>query len=224
MDKKRSSVEKLILKYISKIAGKRNMDMYAKTFANFTDKQFHSFMVGLRDNRLTLSVVAPQGSTNGFSIEKNIKIGKELGFDFYQHIEIKGDRGMKPYTPPNKTLITMLPIRRPSQLLIKGISVPKNSNKIDLLSGQVTGESKSGKLTMIETQMLSGMGLEESLKELHKDRAGDIGAMNAMKQILYKNGVIHEGELEPHRTGDVGSRSMGIYWKASHILPTGLVK
>ena len=178
---KRKQVEDFILKYIKRIVtGKENVELYELMFKSMSDKEFHKFMEDLRDKKATLSVIIPNGSNIKVDIKNNFKLGKELGYDFFQRIKVEATEDIPAYITPNKYMILKLPIKRAAQLLSKKISIPEDNTKIDTLTGQVTNSSKGSKLTNHELQVLLGLGLKKSLVELMKHRGGALGSNNAL--------------------------------------------
>lgn len=219
---RRQAVESLILNYISKIVtGKENVQLYQDLFKNMNDQQFDQFMQDLRDNKKTLSVIIPNND-NRFKVdvENNIKIAKELGFDFFQHLKVGKTQDIPAYTTPNKYLVLKLPVRRAAQLLTKKISIPKDNTKIDVLTGQVSNGSASAKITNPELQVLLGIGLKDSIKELTKTRGGDLGESAAMDGMLVKHGSVTQEQLEQYST-EVGSKkTLRAYFNGMHIKNT----
>jgi hypothetical protein len=217
----RKQTEELILKYIDEfVPGGANKKLYEDLFKSMNNKEFEEFMVKLRDNKITLSVIVPNGSDIKVSVENVIKTTKKLGYNFFQHLVVKNEKDLPPYKTPNKFLVVKLPIKRAAQLLSKKISIPKHNRSIDLTTGQVTGDSKASKLTAPEIQMLVGMGLSNSIKELMKYRGGDLGSLNAMNNLLYKQGHVNNDVLDQYSTGVVSTKTLDSYFKASHIKST----
>lgn len=219
----RKSTEALILKYVDKIApGGENKKLYEELFKGMNNKQFDAFMTNLKNKTSTLCVIAPLDSpiSKKITVKNNIKVGKELGYDFFQHVIVKGDGDKPPYKSPNKYLVYKLPFRRAAQTLSKKISIPKDSKSIDLATGQVTGSSQASKLTYPEIQMLTGMGLDKSLKELLKNRGGDIKSQNAMMNLLYKYGKVDDATLKQYEDKVISAKTLINYWRASHIKTT----
>jgi hypothetical protein len=220
MNPKRKKVEDTILLYIDKIdvgSKKENTTLYKNLFAKMSDVEFNTFMKGLKDKTITLSMIVPNGGNVKITVENNFKIAKELGHEFFQQIKITGQEDLPDYITPIKHLSFILPIRRASQLLSKKISIPESDRTIDVMSGQVTGKSKSSKLTMPEIQMLIGMGLYSSVRELLKVRGGDIQANNAMNAMLYKTGVASQATVEQYASGVESTKTLRAYLEASHI-------
>ena len=222
MSKKRAQAEKIIIDYIGKLTDEENKQNYVRLFKGYTDKQFDKFMTDLRDKKNNLQVVVRPGETANITVENNFKIAKQLGYDFFQKLTFSGDRDMKDYVTPNKYLVYKLPIRRVAQLQSKKSAIPTSNKKIDLLTGQVTGQDKGAKLTLPELLLLEPLGLQDSLVELMKVRGGDLGAMNAADNMLYKQGRASLEEVLPHSTGVVSTRTVASIFKAAHIRPTGL--
>jgi len=214
---KRTKTEDYIVKNIRDIAGDENAELYIKRFKELNDKEFDDFMVGLRDGRKVISIIAPIGSNNDISVKKNLSLAKNFGFKFLDRIVINGE--IK-YSPDPEFLTLRLPFRRTAQLLKKKVSVPKHNKVKDLLTGQVTGDSASSKLTLPETQILLGLGLEESTTELLKYRGGDLGGGNAMETMLFNNGTVRQDVIENYSTGTESSKTLKAYFNGMHISST----
>lgn len=221
-DPKRKQVEEYVLKYIAKIVtGDENINLYKDLFNRMSDAEFKEWMEKLRDKKTTLSIVVPNGSKNiKCSVENNMKIAKELGFDFFQNLKVGETKDNPGYTTYNKYMVIKLPIKRAAQLLQKKISIAQNSNKIDSLTGQVTNESKASKMSNPETQVLLGLGMNKSLIELLKMRGGDTGAMDAMNRMLMTEGIAHQSDIEMYSKGVKSTKTLKSYFNSMHIKNT----
>lgn len=222
MSTKRKEVESFILSYLDKIdiGNKKNTELYRDLFNKMTNAEFDEFMVKLKNGTLTLSMIIPNGGDVKIDVENNIKIAKELGYDFFQQVKVSGQHNTPDYVTPNKYMTMILPIKRAAQLLSKKISIPDSDKNIDTLSGQVTGKSKASKLTMPEIQLLVGMGMKTSIRELLKIRGGDIQANNAMVSMLYKTGSAKQSTIEQYAGGVVSTQTLKAYLNAQHIKST----
>jgi len=218
--KNRNKAEKFILEYILKIAGEENHKLYKDRFKSMNNKEFDNFMLDLEKGKIKLSIIAPNNSNVKLDAEKNMKIAKSLGYDFFQHIKIN-NMGTE-YITPNKYMVLNIPVRRAAQLLTKKISIPTDDKAIDLTTGQVTGRSKASKITMPELQLLTSMGLKDSVVELMKIRGGDLGAKNAMTKLLLKQGSVSQKVLNNYATGVVSTKTMKAYFRSMMINPTGI--
>lgn len=219
---KRQQAEKTILHYISRIVtGKENVKLYEDLFASMTDQDFHQFMLDLQSGKKHLAVIIPNGNKNiTADVENNVKLAKELGFEFFQRLKITNSMDLPDHLTPNKYMIIKLPVKRASQLLSKKISIPEHNNSIDTLTGQVTGDSKGSKITNPELQILIGLGLKESLKELMKMRGGDKGEQAAMTQLLIKQGMVTQAQAEQYSTGVISKKTLKSYFNGMGIRST----
>jgi len=225
MTPKRKKAQDTLLKYIGKITGGGfNVEKYTELFTSMSDAEFTKFMQGLKDKTITLCVIASHDGSADISIENNFKIAKELGVEFFQRLSIKDQTTGERYMTPNRYLVYRLPIRKTAQLLTKGLRIPKNTRKVNMVTGQVTGPSRASMITMPETQLLLGMGLDKTVLELVKYRGGDLGAKNATANLLYKNGRIDAATLEQYSTGVVSSETLKNYFLGAHIRTEGLGK
>lgn len=216
---KRKATEDLILKYIDRIVtGKTNTELYKELFKSMSDKEFDQFMQDLRDGKRTLSIIVPNGDKRyQVDINNNIKLAKELGYDFFQRLVVGETDGLPAYTTTNKYMILKLPVRRAAQLLQKKISIPENARTINVLTGQVTGKSKGSKLTNPELQLLISLGLDKSIQELLKIRGGDQGSQRAMDNYLVNQGAATQAQINQYESGVVSKKTLKAYFTAMHI-------
>ena len=219
----RAKVEKFIIDHIDRIAsGGQNKKLYQDMFKKMSDAEFKKYMTDLQSGKTILSIVVPHDNSVKVDVKNNLDIAKSLGYEFFQHLNVEDPITKDKYITPNKYLVYRLPMKRTAQLLTKGISVPKDARSTDMITGQVAGSSKSGTLTMPEIQMLVGMGMERTVVELLKYRGGDLGAKNAMLNILYKQGRVDHATLDSYSTGVESTKTLKTYLLGAHIRSEGL--
>ena len=223
-NKKRKQVEEYILTWIKKITNSEfNVNLYKDLFKNMTDEEFDNFMKSLRDDKRWLQIIVPPDIRNSdvkISISKNYKLAKELGYDFFQQLDIGPNRDLPKYRTPHKFLIIDLPIRRTKQTSEKGVSVSTHAKNIDMLTGQPKGDSTATRISYPELQVLVGMGLTHSLIELLRDRGGDIMTERLLMSGLSKYGVISQKLLSNYATGALSTISLKNYLLGMHIKST----
>jgi len=222
MNAARKVAEKYILDIIDRIAGKLNKELYVNKFKTMSDKDFDRYIDEIEKGRKRLTVVAPNDGSVKITVKNNLAIGRSMGYEFFQRLNKVDPSTGDHYLTPNKYLVYRLPIKRVAQLLSKGIAIPKDSKHVDLATGQVSGDSKSVSITMPEVQMLSGMGMENTLLEVLKFRGGDLGAKSAMINTLYKQGRVDADTLMQYSTGVEGTKTLKNYLIAAHIRSEGL--
>lgn len=214
-------VQDFIINFVESILpGGGNKEMYTALFEKMTDKDFQKYMDNVRE-RGYLDIIVPNLTKQKLSTERNIKIARKLGHEFFERVWIKNSDPNKPSTLSNeKYMILKLSTRRQSQHSIKGISTSEDNRQIDQLSGQPTGDSKSAKISYPEAQLLSGMNFPVTLVELLKGRGGDIGMFNAMKSMGSHTGKISMAAIADRATGVESTKSLHIFLTAAHLRNT----
>lgn len=217
MAKNRKAAQDFILKYVEKLLpGGQNVKMYEDYFASMSDKEFDAWISRLGNGEEILAVVVPPMSDIKMDVVRNLKLAKELGHEFFQRVWLVAPDGSK-YLTPKKHLVYKLPIRRQAQLLIKKISIPKDNNTIDYRTGQPTGDSKGGKVSYMELQMLSAQGLDNTVTELIKYRGGDVQGFRAMNTVIGRTGRVSQAEIEPYAGGVKSTQVLRAYLTAAHL-------
>lgn len=199
----RRAAEQIILKGIDRLThNKENVQFYVDKFKNMSDKEFAQFIDDLEAKRVRLSVVEPNFSKKGYvSSEEVTKIGEEHGVPTMQYIYIEGKDGRPTYRSKVKYPVYLVPVQRASQMLIKKVSVPPHSKVRDLLTGQVTGESKGATLSGPENQLLGAMGANFSAIEKMKYAGGDLRGEAACTAMLSKFGRANQAVLDQFSSG-----------------------
>ena len=218
MAKNRKKTEEFILKYIKKITGTDfNVNLYKDLFKSMNDKEFDKFMKSFEQEKRYLNIIAPldKGAVN-ITVENNMKIAKEFGHDFFQRLVYDFNNDGNKIRSVEKFFVYPALFRRTKQTSEKGASVSENDKKIDILTGQVAGDSRSSKISFPEIQLLNGMGMKESIKELAQHRGGDEGAMRAIKQSLLKHGATSNRLANEYSTGTTSSKTLQAYLAGMH--------
>lgn len=219
MAKNRKEAEKVLLTYIEKLGGKDNRKLYEDRLKELTDSEFDSFIQDLKDGKQRLSLFNPNGYDNT-TTEKSLKVCKELNVPLLTNLSIGNDNDNSVVKTPNKVMVWLLPFKRVSQTLIKKISIPENNYHIDMLTGQVTNDSKGATLTFPEIQLLVGMGMKDTLTELLKYRGGDIDGQAAMDAQLQQYGTASQEVLKDFSTGVISTKTFKAMLLAMHLKST----
>lgn len=221
-NKRRAEVEEFILKYIDKITqgDKNNIELYKKFLGSMSDQKFDEFMNKLKNGEVHLSLIVPIGSGSKISFENNIKVGKELGYKFFQKLHFTERGDIPEFVTPHDVLVLKIPMKRAAQLLSKKISYQEDSIHKDILTGQVTGNSRAMRITFPEIQVLSGYGFNNTILELIKTRGGDSGESNALDMMLLKEGKADRATISQYQTGVQSTKTLKSFLLAMHIRST----
>jgi hypothetical protein len=220
MSGNRKAFEAEVIKWVAKIAGEDNKKLYEDLFSGMDDKEFDQFVLDLETGKKKLAVISPNFSKNKISVEKNLKVAKELGYDFFKRVWIPAKNGVPAYLTPMKYMVVTLPIRRQAQLLDKKISIPEDNNSVDNMTGQPTGKSKGSKVSYPEVQVLAAMNMEHSLHELMKFRGGDAKGFNAMNTIISRTGEVSQKHIEPYSGVVKSTHSLKVMLTGMHLKNT----
>lgn len=214
----RKAAQEFILKYIDKIfPGGDNKQQYEKLFASMSDVEFGKFINDLESGKRFLVATVPNTPNTKVTMDNNMKVAKELGYDFFHKLWIGAKANEPAYLTPVEYLVMDLPIRRQSQHLQKKRSVPEHTKTIDQLTGQPTGPSKGAKISYPELQVLAGMNMDESLIELIKFRGGDSGGYNAMNAMVLRYGNANLKTLAAYGTGVRSTTTLKIFLRSMHL-------
>lgn len=198
---KSSAKKQAIINYICKYCdimdpSKLNSNRYKKMLSNMSDKQFHDFMVNLRDNRFQLHLVAPNMKIN-LTVKNMIKAADTMGLKLFHRVWMRDRATGRRFLSDNEYLVVQLPVRRQEQFIDKKMSVPDNDRTIDGLTGQVSWDSAACSITNPEIQILASRNMDASLYELVNVRGGNINSYAEMKRSLEENGEARLNDLDP---------------------------
>ena len=186
----RKKAEATLLKWIEELeGGTENVNIYKEMMAKMSNKEFDQWMQALESEEEILAFFTPNGKKRVLSSERAISVGEKLGVKFFERVWLTDPVSGERFLTPLPYMILTVRVARQSQHLIKGISVAENDRVIDNLTGQVTGVSKSAKISLPELLQLQAKGLDASILELIKVRGGDPKAERYMKESVGQSGT-----------------------------------
>lgn len=178
-----------------------NVKFYQDKFDKMNDEEFAQFIDDLDKERIFLSVVIPNFVKKKPTLEEIMNVGKAYGHEYFEQLYVEGSGDLPTYLTPEKFLILRVPFRRASQLLSKKISVPPHTKVRDIVTGQVTGESKGATVSGPEVQILAAMGASACATEMMKYRGGDIRGGAALTAVLSKLGRADQNVIDQFSSG-----------------------
>lgn len=185
----RAEAEALAIKLINKVdrSGKSGASLQAQ-FQAMTNAQFESFAQAMEAKKAFLPILMDNLQGNQITFENNLKVGKELGVEFFQRVEMFDSTLGLYYWSNDCYLVCDVPFRRMAQTLESKISLPDDNKHVDDLTDQPTGVSKGSSMSAPETLIIIGQGAEKAALELVSVRGGDLAAMRAMEQSIHDTG------------------------------------
>lgn len=217
----RKAAEALILQFARDVdPSGYNEKQWIKILADMPDKQFDTYMHGLRNRSQYMLAFKPLYEAKGITLDNNFKIAKKYGLSFFEKLNFTNNPDEPDYQTPIEFMVLDLPYRRQSQTLIKKVSVPDNNKIIDQLTYQPTGASKGSKISYPELQVMIGMGLDNSIQELIEYRAGDRGGFRAYNTMAMRYGTINMKALAPYKTGVDSTKTLKVYLTSMHVSNT----
>lgn len=168
--------------------GTSNSTLYRSLFKDMSNADFERWIKDLESGDSYLSIIVPNGGTFVLNTERTMKVGKAFGVEYFQRIRLTDPLTGEAHLSNKKYLVIDVPVRRQSQHLVKKMSMPENSRVIDHLTGQVTGPSKGGAISLPELLILNSKGMEYNLLELVKIRGGDNKAYRKMVESISETG------------------------------------
>jgi len=217
MIKNRKKVEDKILKIVKASSGSDNEKLYIDLFKSMNNKEFHKFMEDLRDKKITISVIIPNGGSFSIDTEKNLKLCKNLGYEPFQRTTIKIPNTNISTLSTVKSLILYTPVKRLAQHMVKKISYAEHLKSRNFLTGQVANASKSAKITSKELNIFLGKDYTSAMSELMMARSGDSQATNAMNALIDKYGEVSIEDIKKYAGGSRSTKTMHAYFKAMHL-------
>lgn len=194
MNPKRKKVQDYVITHLNKMdkSGK-NAALYQSLFDSWSDSDFDKWMHQIKDKHAVLAIYIPNTVVH-INIDDLIKEAKDIGVKLFHRLRLYDDATKTYYVTANEYCVLTLHVRRMAQFIDHKLSVPESDKKIDLLSGQVVAEDKSGSLNQVEVQSLYARGLTNTIRELIKFRGGDVTAFSEMKTSLEETGTTSIGK------------------------------
>lgn len=195
-----------------------NKKITEEDFASLSDKQFADMMNDFESGNDRPCLFAPNFGPVELDVARNFEIGERIGHKFNQQLVIGSTDPETPtYVTPPSYLVLDMPLRRTVQLLQEGISVAEHNNSVDQKTGSVTGASAASKLSAPEFNVLSGMGMDETLRELANVRGGDGGSWNALEATMQRDGRASLAQLKQFSTGPESVNALSSLLTSMHI-------
>lgn len=191
MNEKRKKVEEYILDLMDEFSkfGGNNAERYRRLFKAMNDDEFDRYMHELKAGNTQLSVIMPNNDSH-ITTNAVVELANRRGVKIFQRVNMYDPSTNRKYLSKFPMMVVVIPVRRLAQYLFHKISLPEGDSHLNPVTGQVIPPDKGAALSMIETQILASKGLETSIVELLKVRAGDMSAYRTMKYTIEDQGDV----------------------------------
>lgn len=174
-----------------------SLDMVEEYLTSLSDKVFHEMMVNAKESgKFAIPFYEPNFNKNEVTLDQWLELGEQVGVELREEIIMVDPDSGREYTPPVKVLLFEIPFRRQSQHLVKKMALAEDDKRVDLITGQPTGDSKTSSISMPELNVISSKGLQAPLMELLKVRGGDPKAFRSMKKQISETGTFSIDAIE----------------------------
>jgi len=213
----RKQIEKFIIDEIFKLTKDVNdTHRYTALFKSLSNKEFEELMLKFKNGDILNIIVPIDVQKSKISLENNLKLAKAHGEPMVSYT-VYGSSDTEPNRMSlNKNLKYILPIRRARQTLDKGVSVSADSKHIDQSTGQVTGTSRSSRISNTEANILDSMELLNATKEFIQYR-GDAETSNLLITSIKKYGVASNEVIDRYAERTRSSETFKVYLNAMHL-------
>ena len=218
----RKQAEAYLYKTLDAVTGtKDNSNLWRKRLSKLSNAAFRKVLVNWVENRDKLHVFVPNDSATKINIKKCLGLANDVGFEYFERLRIPATSVDPAYVTSAPHMVTVGPIKRPSQSLAKKISTSTDDTQLDLLTQQARGDSDSAALTYPELQLLAQTGLTVTATEFIKNRGGDRGMYNASVAQIEATGRTDMATTDKYATG-VQAKLTGKTYLAAILIGTNL--
>ena len=174
----------------------RSLKYVQECFSKMSDERFEAWILDLENKRDYVSIIMDGINAKSITTENNLAVAKKRGVNFFQKIWIVDPKTKHRYLSgvPYPCLHSNIKVQ--IETIENKRSIPTSSNKIDELTGQVSGDSGAMTMSPPEFQVLYAMGLEDVITESMKYRGGDIKGNNEYNKSLLETGQVSTVALE----------------------------
>lgn len=211
--------KRCLLPYLKEKGGDvtRNQDLYKELFATMSDEEFDKMMVRIRDKETFFPLFVPNMDDMRIDPDLVMEYGKELGAKFFHRIIFIDPLTGMEVMSEKEHLCLYQSTRRQSQHLEYKISTSENDKKVDVLTGQATGDSKSASMSQPEILILGNKGHVKAAVELVNVKGGnDKAYQNMIKQISETGGFSVEAAIADESRPKVVA-SVAKFLRGAHI-------
>lgn len=194
----------------------RSGQFFKESVENMTLAQFSDLMDTFEREEDMLSVVLQINDKKSVNTERNKKLAKKWGVEFYARVWQEHPSTGKLFLTPNKHPGFWMPVRRQIETIDNKISTSFTNKTIDAITGQVMGGAQTSRWSYPEVMVIDAKDLKYSTVEFMKYRGGDVKGRVEFNNLLRNTGNASLDQLLRVNTNVKSTESLEIYFKAMH--------
>lgn len=174
-----------------------NTQRYKDLFNNMSNAEFDNFVKKLQNPQYNLHVelsMYGKGKEKPLTFAEIERVGKKFGIDIMEYMYMPFANPNDPSNPVitnTKVLILVVLVRKMQQMLSKKNSIVGETDIINPITGQVTGDSKAASLSDTQTNGLVATNQLSTVYELLSLRGDDDVAERIMLNEIMTTGTCH---------------------------------
>lgn len=191
--------------------------LLVEKFKSMSDKEIDQFYQELKEGKRYIPYYVPSDANVKIDIKKWVKLAEELGYDVFSRI-VQEDPNTKQITLSEvKYWVALFPTRRHIQYLDSKRSIAKDNKTRDVLTGQVTGESKGSSFSRPQLMGLLSRGMTSNALEIYKYQGGDIAGGREFNNALINGGGVSLENLLKSKTLPTSTKTLGANLNGMHL-------
>ena len=211
----RKKAEEYLLRELKNFKDDRLIKLYHSRFKEMSNQEFDDWIRKLETRKAMINIIVEPGNKK-IGLNELIDYSKKLGISIMAKIRID-NKLLNHKSYMNHLQFTgWLPIKRTQQTATKGLIVAKG-NSLDMMSGQVTGTSRPGRMTKPEIEVIAGLGLPHSLTEITNINGGDLGLKSGLEATISQTGRASQEEIKSYSTGVESRKTLQVLFKGMHL-------
>lgn len=167
---------------------KDNSRRFSDMVNAMNDKQFAEYMQNLIDHKVQIDIIMPNMKKH-LQMNDIFAAAKKINCKLFDRVWFYDLTTGKEFLSTEELPIFRVTVRRQEQMLDEKLSVPDSAQKIDAMTGQVTGDDRKGGFSQPEIQIMYSKGFKNVLKEFVKIRGGDVHAFADFERQLEEQGT-----------------------------------
>lgn len=206
MNKQRLEAERLIYQIMDTIdPSGDNKEYWISELSKLTDDQFKKYISRPYCFFIQMGFIKHEPSMD--NIRKGLKIlGVPLNEEVYMPYKYKNKDGKPMKT--KKCMVLYLNIKRMKQILTKKNKTTIDMTLRDMKTGQLSGQSKGGRVSDHEFESLQLSGLYKTSQELSRSRADSMIDKELMYNTIKNTGMVYLKDLEKNKNDSVSKNNL----------------